>query len=73
MFEDFRKQVEEAAMAAETQEEEPEVPIPEPEGYFLGMTPMQRFIVSILLFFMLIILGGLFLVVTQKVYLPFLS
>jgi hypothetical protein len=37
------------------------------------MTPMQRFIVSLLLLLMIIILGGLFLVVTLKVYLPFLT
>jgi hypothetical protein len=72
MFEDFRKQVEDAALAAETQEEEPVVEVtPEPEGYFLGMTPMQRFIVAVLLLFMIIILGGLFLVVTLKVNLHF--
>ncbi len=76
MFEDFRKQVEEAAMAAENKEKEPDVPEvqpPEDEGYFLGMTPFQRFIVALLLLIMVLIVGGLFLVVTMKVVLPFIG
>ncbi len=72
MFEDFRKQVEEAALASEEQEAKPE-PVKRPpsdnEGYFLGMTPFQRFIVALLVLVMLVIVGGLFLVVTMKVVL----
>lgn len=74
MFEDFRKQVEEAAFAAESQDEPPKVEEPhDPDGYLLGMTPFQRFIVALLLLMMTIIVGSLFLVVTMKVYLPFMG
>jgi hypothetical protein len=72
MFEDFRKQVEEAALASEDQEAQPEppkAPPPDNEGYFLGMTPFQRFIVALLVLIMIVIVGGLFLVVTLKVVL----
>ena len=72
MFEDFRKQVEEAALASEDQEAQTEpvkAPPPDNEGYFLGMTPFQRFIVALLVLIMLVIVGGLFLVVTMKVVL----
>ncbi len=74
MFEDFRKQAEEAALAAENQEAgaQKETP-PENTGYFLGMTPFQRFIVALLLLVMTVIIGGLFLVVTMKVHLPLIS
>lgn len=37
---------------------------------FLGMTPVQRFIVSIFFLLMVLILGGFLLIVFQKIYLP---
>jgi hypothetical protein len=71
MFEDFRKQAEEANFADEDQQEELHVEIPlNEEGRFLGMTPVQRFIVALMLLFMTIVLGLLFLLVTSKVVLP---
>lgn len=74
MFEDFRKQVEEAALAAENSEEPPKVEEPrETDGYLLGMTAFQRFIVALLLLMMTIIVGSLFLIVTLKVNLPFMG
>ncbi len=61
-------------LASQPTEEEPE---PEekkrerrrkaPESNFLGMTAAQRFVVALLLFLMVLILGTLFLVVTDKV------
>ncbi len=38
-----------------------------PDKNFLGMTAAQRFVVALLLFLMVLILGTLFLVVTEKV------
>ncbi|MPM42741.1 hypothetical protein SDC9_89411 [bioreactor metagenome] len=38
---------------------------------FLGMTAPQRFVVSIFLFFMVMILGVFLLILFQKVYFPF--
>lgn len=39
---------------------------------FLGMTAPQRFILSLLLFFMVCVLASFALILTQKVILPFL-
>jgi hypothetical protein len=74
MFEDFRKQTEDASFQDEDQTEESPVenPFPEPR-HFLGMTPVQRFIVVLMLLMMTIILGFLFLLVTAKIAPPFLS
>jgi hypothetical protein len=38
-------------------------------GPFLGMTPEQRFVVALLIFLMVTVLGVLLLVATQKVFL----
>ncbi len=39
---------------------------------FLGMTPVQRFIIATLLLMMVCILGSFFLLVTERIYLPIL-
>ena len=39
---------------------------------FLGMTPPQRFVIASMLLLMVCILGSFFLLVTEKIYLPFL-
>ena len=38
---------------------------------FLGMTALQRFILAVMLLFVVILLGSLFLLVTGSVVLPF--
>ena len=38
---------------------------------FLGMTPIQRFILSVMIFLMVTILGAFCLILTGKVVLPF--
>ncbi|MCL5429707.1 MAG: hypothetical protein M1347_07925 [Chloroflexi bacterium] len=43
---------------------------PEPETGFLGMTPFQRFIVSLMFFLMVIIIGAFFLLVTGIIAIP---
>jgi hypothetical protein len=74
MFEDFRKQAEQADFPDEDQEEVLQVKDPNAkQGYFLGLTPVQRFIVALMLLFMIIILGVLFLLVTSKITFPFLG
>jgi hypothetical protein len=71
MFEDFRKQAEEADFSEEDQEEELHVEsLHSSGGRFLGMTPVQRFIIALMMLFMIIILGVLFLLVTSKIVLP---
>jgi hypothetical protein len=39
-------------------------------GRFFGMTPMQRFIVSLMLMFAVCALGAMCLLITQKIGLP---
>lgn len=71
MFEDFRKQAEDAAFPDEVHEEELlSEPIHHSNGRILGMTPVQRFIIALMLLFMIIILGTLFLLVTSKIEIP---
>jgi hypothetical protein len=49
---------------------------PEPEeekksqSSFLGMTAAQRFVISLLIFFMVLIVGVFMLILFQKVFLP---
>jgi hypothetical protein len=71
MFEDFRKQAEEAAFPDEVHQEELQVETNQrSDGRILGMTPVQRFIIALMLLFMIIILGVLFLLVTSKIEIP---
>ena len=43
-----------------------------PARPFLGMTPVQRFILALMLFFMTCLVGSFFLLATEKIVLPFL-
>jgi hypothetical protein len=38
---------------------------------FLGMTPPQRFVISLMLFLMTCVVGVMALVIFEKIYLPF--
>jgi hypothetical protein len=71
MFEDFRKQAESADFPDEFQEETLSAETPR-KGYsrLLGLTPIQRFIIVLMLMFMITILGVLFLMVTEKIVFP---
>ncbi len=64
------------------EEEEPtfqdDDPIPEIEEkgfaynpYWLGMTPVQRFILAVMFFVMACILSSMFLIATERLFLPF--
>lgn len=61
------------------EEETPNEPAPEirprvvrrKKESFLGMTAFQRFLLSLMLFFMILILGAFALVASGSVYLPF--
>jgi hypothetical protein len=44
-----------------------------PRGHFLGMKPSQRFVIAVMLFMMTCILSAFCLMVTEKVWLPFLG
>jgi hypothetical protein len=69
MFEDFRKQAEQADFPDDDQDDD-RLENRYGGGHFLGMNPVQRFVVAMMLLFMTIIVGTLFLVVTSKVALP---
>jgi hypothetical protein len=72
MFDDFRKQIDDSFFFDEDNEE-PQSELLSQEHYFLGMTPVQRFIVAVMLLLMTIILGVLFLLVTSRISLPIFS
>lgn len=63
-----------------SQEVPDELPDLEPEqpvhagarrGPFMGMTAQQRFVVVLLLFFMVCVLGSFCLLLTERIWLPF--
>ena len=68
MFDELRKD-------ADTSEFEEETPVfeeaPIVKKPFLGMKPWQRFVIALMLLFMVIILSAFCLLVTEKVVLPF--
>ncbi len=41
-----------------------------PRSHFLGMTPAQRFVITLLLFMMVCVLGAFCLIVFEKVVIP---
>lgn len=41
------------------------------QSQFLGMTPVQRFVVAAMILVMICILGSFFLLITETVWLPF--
>ena len=43
----------------------------QPTNTFLGMTPIQRFILALLLFMMTCVVGSFWLLITEKIILPF--
>lgn len=42
---------------------------PQPQ-YALGMTPVQRFVLAVMFFFSIFLLGTMCLVITQRIWLP---
>lgn len=74
MLDDFRQQAEDSNY--EQPEEQPaSVPVERarPPEYFLGMTPAQRFIISVELLFTVCLVGALVLLVLERIVPPFLN
>jgi len=73
MFDDLRQLTDDEPLFDSPKAEqsfEDEAPEPRvPRGYFLGMTPGQRFLLSLLLLGTVVILGLMCLMVTGKVFL----
>lgn len=74
MFDDLRQQADQADRDENQAEDEfiSEEDDRYPGGYFLGMTPPQRFIISIMLLIMVCLLGTLFMLVTGKIWPTFI-
>lgn len=72
MLEEFREQAFSPDFFA-TEEEEPEVVeiVVTERGYFLGMSPKQRFVISAMLLLIVSLISSLALLVTDTVVLPF--
>jgi len=72
MLDDFLKEAkEESSSFLDEVEEEPKLELsPEPETGFMGMTPIQRFIISLMFFLMVVIIGAFFLLVTEVIAIP---
>lgn len=72
MLDDFLKEdKDESGSFLDEIEEEPKMELsPEPETGFLGMTPIQRFIISLMFFLMVVIIGAFFLLVTGVIAIP---
>jgi len=71
MLDDLRNEadfVEEGAGEYEYQEA---VAVEGSQTQLLGMTPVQRFVIALMIFMVICILGSFFLLITEKIWLPF--
>jgi hypothetical protein len=79
MFEEFRQEADDYSFedAFDTEEEQDIYSFKEEltpkKKPFLGMTPVQRFVIAVLLLMMTCILSTFFLLVTERIAPPFLS
>lgn len=68
MLDDFRQQANTSSF------DDDQNPYLEPERMiqreFLGMTAFQRFIISLMLLFLTILIGGILLLVTERIVVP---
>jgi hypothetical protein len=76
MLDNFRDQANVSPFLDEEEEEENITAEEEksrriPQKRFLGMTPAQRFVIAVMLLMMMCILGAFFLLLTERIALPF--
>ena len=71
MFDDLRNQANTPYF--EEVDQEPEEVIIETQTQFLGMSPVQRFIIVLMLFLIVLLIGSFALLVMGRVILPFIS
>lgn len=69
MFDDLREQA--SSPYFEDVDQEPEEFIIETQSQFLGMSPFQRFIIAIMLFLIVLLIGSFALLVLGRVMPPF--
>jgi hypothetical protein len=73
MFDDLRERANESDYFSEeepTFEYKDEEASSQSQQLFLGMTPIQRFVIAVMVFMMVCMMGTFFLLVTEKIYLP---
>lgn len=72
MFEDLRKEADESGSFDEGAENDYDSmsTYRYQQDHFLGMTPVQRFIIAVMLFLMVLISSSLCLLVTEKIIPP---
>jgi hypothetical protein len=69
MFDDLREQANTPFF--EDVDQEPDEVIIETHQQFLGMTPFQRFVIAIMLFIIVLLIGSFALLIMGRVLLPF--
>ncbi|RME07258.1 MAG: hypothetical protein D6803_04400 [Anaerolineae bacterium] len=70
MLDDLREQADNIFLEDDQPEED--ALAPEGERLFLGMTAVQRFVIAVMLFLMICILGSFCLLITERIYPPLL-
>lgn len=70
MLDDFLKEDDANSFLDEVEQTTQMELTPEPETGFLGMTPAQRFVIALMFFLMVLIIGAFFLLVTGAIALP---
>jgi hypothetical protein len=71
MLEEFREQADSADFSEEAGEETFEEVAPtRPASNFLGMTPLQRLVIAVMLLMIVCVLGTFFLIATDRIVLP---
>ena len=71
MFDDLRNQANTPYF--EEVDQEPEEVIIETQKQLLGMSPFQRFIIAIMFFLIVLLIGSFTLLIMGRVILPFIS
>ena len=79
MLDDFREETDDFDLLEEEEEKEEKIPaysyqepIQSPQKHFLGMSPIQRFIIAFMVMLMVVIMGTFFLLITEKIVPTFL-
>lgn len=71
MLDDFLKEDDSKGFLDELEEtQKPQAVVQGPEIGFLGMTPAQRFVISVMFFFMILIIGAFCVLITGAVGIP---
>ena len=71
MLDEFREQASTSELYEESDETFEEIKPYRPKKRFLGMTAGQRLVIALMLLFTVCVLGTLTLLVTEKIWLPF--